>query len=297
VNSTPWVEQGLLYELHEKNHGSPTTCVAVHAPTLVMRSDTPSIVKMIERETARDPENASREYGAEFMTRGAGLFFDASAIARAIPPSDVLTSLNRSRMRYAAGADPGFTRDSATMVVVGTLDAKVYVIEVDEMRHEKGKPLVPSEVVGRWATIAKRYGIENVLSDIHYRESVREHLTAHGLKLSSAPDGQSGKRTMYEKSRTLMNEGRLILPPSNSRLITQLRAVVSRPTPGGGMTISSPRRGGAHGDIVSALVAAVFASQKLRSSFGNLSPLASPYGRDEDDEDATHKANRYGWSL
>ena len=40
-------------------------------------------------------------------------------------------------------------------------------------------------------------------------------------------------------------------------VLAQLREVISKPTSGGGMSISSPRKKGGHGDLVSALVGAV----------------------------------------
>lgn len=83
IESTPWAEAGLLYQLFADNFGAPKTALAVDAPTLTMRDDehTRGIVEM---EYERDPENARREFGAEFMTAGSGLFFDAEALERCL---------------------------------------------------------------------------------------------------------------------------------------------------------------------------------------------------------------------
>jgi hypothetical protein len=83
VASTPWAEGGLLYELFRDNHGDPDTALAVHAPTLVMRDDRATIA-LVHREQRRDPDNAAREFGAEFMTTGSGLFLDGAAVDRAV---------------------------------------------------------------------------------------------------------------------------------------------------------------------------------------------------------------------
>jgi hypothetical protein len=132
-----------------------------------------------------------------------------------------------------------------------------HVADVLELRPTKGKPLQPSAVVAEFAKVAKRYGAASVIADGHYRESIREHLTAHGLTIIAAPEGLNGKLETYARTRAVLHEGKLRLP-DNARLLTQLRSVLSRPTPGGGLSIISPRRAGTgHGDIVSALVLAV----------------------------------------
>jgi hypothetical protein len=83
LETTPWAQLGLVYELFDANYGKPTTCVAAHCPTLLMRSD-PRTVALVERERNRDPENARREFDAEFLARGVTTFFDLVAINQAI---------------------------------------------------------------------------------------------------------------------------------------------------------------------------------------------------------------------
>lgn len=83
IVSSPWVESGLLYDEFQKNHGAPVTALAAHCPTLVMRPD-PETAATVEVERERDPENARREFDAEFLTAGAGLFFDSGALSRCI---------------------------------------------------------------------------------------------------------------------------------------------------------------------------------------------------------------------
>jgi hypothetical protein len=57
----------------------------------------------------------------------------------------------------------------------------------------------------------------------------------------------------FVELRTLLHEGRLDLP-EHARLRSQLREVLSKPMPGGGTQIVSPKKAdGSHGDLVSAL--------------------------------------------
>ncbi len=83
VASTPWHEAGLLYEMWAKNHGKPTTCLVAHAPTSVMQ-DNDFTRDLIQRERLRDPENASREFDAEFVKSGTSIFFDPALIEASI---------------------------------------------------------------------------------------------------------------------------------------------------------------------------------------------------------------------
>ena len=45
---------------------------------------------MVARETTRDPDNAAREFGAEFMTGGAGLFLDSAAVDSSVDEEIIL---------------------------------------------------------------------------------------------------------------------------------------------------------------------------------------------------------------
>lgn len=129
-----------------------------------------------------------------------------------------------------------------------------------ELKPRPGQPLKPSEVVAKFAEIAKRYGVSYVVGDEHYREALKEHLNEHGLGIISVPGGITGKALTYSRTRSLLHDGKLLLPTSDysKRLVQQAGLVVARPTAGGGLSIRQARRTGlGHGDLVSAWVAAV----------------------------------------
>jgi hypothetical protein len=257
IASTPWAESGLLYDLFHQNHGRPTTALAVQAPTTVLRSDTRT-AEMVARERARDPENAAREFDAQFMAVGSGLFFDPSTIDRAF---DSYAEGN-AQGPCTVAADLAFTSDYSAFAAVASGGGSFSLVDCFTMKPERGKPLAPSAVMGKLAAFAKEYGASTVHADVHYQETVRETLGLAGISFAVAPVGQQGKTDQYSAVRSLFNEGRVRLPPVPG-LGTQLKAVVSRPTPGGGLKISSPRRaGGGHGDLVSALVLALWAAQQ-----------------------------------
>lgn len=257
IGSTPWAEGiGLLYDLFHANHGEPKTAIAAHAPTTLLRDDARTR-SMVERERERDPDNAAREFDAQFMSAGTGLFFDPTSLDAAVERNTVLPLVHLSSSVVAAGADFAFKSDSSALVVARLELEGVYrVTDMLEQRPERGKPLVPSKVVAAFAEVVRRYGATSVVADRHSEEAIREHLATHKLRLVAAPDGLAGKVETYTRVRALLLEGRVRLPES-PRLLNQLKAITRKVTAGGSMTISSPRRGGAHGDLVSALVLAL----------------------------------------
>jgi hypothetical protein len=258
VGSTPWAEEGLLWDLFDKNWNKPTTCLVAHAPTTLLRTD-PRILRIVEREYARDPENAAREFGAQFVSTGQRQFFDGPALAKTFV--DELPPLDPAKpCEVAFGADFGFVRNSATLAG-GTIQAGVRrLTALEEQKPAPGQPLVPSEVCADFAdTIADHQGDE-IAADGHYAESVREHMGERGITLLAA---STDKAAMHVDVRSLMREVKVLVPKSHplaDRLQRQLRAVKSRALAGGALSITTAQAAdGSHGDLASAFV--VWASQ------------------------------------
>ena len=76
---------------------------------------------------------------------------------------------------------------------------------------------------------------------------------------------------MHIVARELFHERRIALP-DDARLLREVKSVVSKPTTGGGLAISSPCVAGSHGDLCSALVLAMWASE-LASKQSALEPF------------------------
>lgn len=259
--STPWAEAGLLYELYRDCWGDPGAAIVAHAPTLLLRPDARTR-GIVERERLRDEDNARREFDAEFTTGGSGLFLDPAAVEACVDDTLILPCAPRVRGRSVAGADFGFRSDSSAIAVVEPQDGNVVLLTLEEERPKRGAPLRPSAVASTFAELAKSFLCTEITADSHYAESIREHLRESGLRLVMAPAGADGKTTTYLALRELVNGGRLRLP-RHARLLAQLKALTARPTSGGGLQISSPRRaGGGHGDLVSALVCAIWRAKR-----------------------------------
>jgi hypothetical protein len=158
------------------------------------------------------------------------------------------------------GGDLGLTNDSSTLAGVEVIGNELSLFELTEIRPEKGQPLKLSEVIGAFAEIVRAHGCSAFMADGWSREAAREHADKVGITIESAPEGRAGKVAAYLATRDALREGVLHLP-NNPRLRAQLRAVIAKPVAGGGLVISSPRRGG-HGVLVSGLTLAVWQARE-----------------------------------
>lgn len=250
IASTPWAEAGLLYRLWKSR---PEDVLVAHAPTLAL-NDSPTTRAIIKRAEEADPDNAKREFGAVFMTTGTTVFFESSSIDAAVTdepfvvqPGDVI----------AAGADLGFRSDSSALVLVAMRAGMLHIFDGREERPTDAAPLKPSVTIASFAAcISGR--CPYVMADRHYQEAVAEHLEEHGLIYAAAPTLPADT---YVRARMLLREGRMKIHPLpfRERLVQQMREVHGKPTSGGGMSIVHPRWAtGGHGDLVAALVLAVW---------------------------------------
>ncbi len=269
--STPWIEGvGLLEQTMAKNFGVHDRALCVQAPTRALNPNWDPTGELERDLREHDPDVATREIDAIALGGGAGLFFDPIAVTQSIDHDAPLEAPWRQDATvYGVGADFAFKRDSAALAIVARTGSGYTLARIEERRPKRGAPLKPSETVAEFAAVARGYRVKSAATDGHYVESVREHLRAAELQTMEVPGGSEGKSSMYVALRTLLNEGRFQMP-HHPRLERQLREVIARPTAGGAMSISSPRTSAGHGDLVSAVVAAVWMAQ-----FGVCEPYAS----------------------
>ncbi len=256
--STPWPIVSATSELFDRNFTAPSTALCARAPTLLMRDNDPIIAAMVASERERDELNAAREYDCAVVAAGA-LFFDPALIARAVSTVQIVPQRG-SWVRASAAVDLGFRIDPSALVVTQWQDGRLVVVHLEEMRPRPGAPLVPSEVIVRFAQTARDLGATFLVADHHYIESAREHSARVGLQVQAGAGGLRGKEQSFVALRDMFREGRIVIP-NDARLISQLRSVTSRALPGGGLAITSPRRAGQHGDLISALVLAAFSAR------------------------------------
>jgi len=259
VTSTPWAETGLLYRLWKDR---PEGTIVAHAPTLVL-NDSPVTREIVEQARVQDPDNAKREFDAEFMTSGTTVFFEGACLDAALSDEPFATKPGDI---IGAGGDFGFRSDSSALLMVALRGNTLHVFDGTEERPGAA-PLKPSVTVAAFAeTIAGR--CDYLMADRHYREAISELLEAHGLIYAPAPTQPADT---YVRARMLLREGRVKIHPLpfRDRLLQQMREVHGKPTSGGGMSIVHPRWAkGGHGDLCAALVLAVW--------FVSGEPIATP---------------------
>lgn len=248
--STPWAETGLLHRYWKER---PASAIVAHCPTLTLNDSEATRIIVSEAE-ALDPDNARREFGAEFMTTGTTVFFESASIDAAktdepfeARPGDII----------AAGADFGFLADSSALIMVARRGTTLHVYDGTEERPSEGMPLKPSVTVAEFAKkIAGRCSY--VMADGHNLATILEHFEEHGLIYSPAKEKPS---ETHVRARMLLRELRVKIHPLpfRDRLEQQMREVHGKPTSGGTMTIHYPRWAkGGHGDLVAALVLALW---------------------------------------
>lgn len=262
VASTPWAQSGLLYEFHRRNFGHPVDALAVHAPTLAMQ---PGMREAVEAARLLDPENARREYDAEFMSAGAGQFFDVPLLEACTDATLELPLRSLPGDQITAGGDFAFEADASALCIVHLRDGKAVVAELLELQPTIDRPLTPSATVAAFSDAIAWHGGTYLMCDAHYRQTVAEILAYRRLGFVEAPRVPA---EAFVRTRTLMRDGKVVLP-NHPRLLSQLREVIARPRPGGGLSITLPRHkhhsgggdpgtSGGHGDLVSAFVLAVY---------------------------------------
>lgn len=254
IASTPWAEAGLLHRMWKTR---PEDTTVVHAPTLAL-NDSPTTQAIIERARQSDPDNARREFDAEFMTTGTTVFFESSTIDAAMSDEPFAPQPGD---RIAAGGDFGFLSDSSALVMLALRGDILHVYAGTEERPENGAPLKPSRTIARFAeVIAKKCSY--VMCDGHNLAAILEHFEEHGLLYAPAPTTPS---ETHVRARMLLREGRVRIHKPNltadfvRRLEQQMREVHGKPTSGGKMSIVYPQWAkGGHGDLCAALVLAVW---------------------------------------
>ena len=272
LSSTPWDEAGLMYLEFVENHpapwcagahltqpGRPHRAIAAHAPTLLLR---PAAREMVEGEAARSPENSRREHGAQFIPIGTSQMFDPIRIAEAVDPTLRLGRPTRADATRAVGADLGLVHDAAAAAAVERDPEGYAVLDYLEI-FATAEKLLPSEVIDKMAGVAEAAGVDEVTGDSHAAPFMAEALWRRKIVFLQTPGGVTGNAELFGLTRDLLHERKLRLP-NDPRLLQQLREVKKRPLPSGGFRVEQPRKAtGGHGDIVSALVAAVWAASRL----------------------------------
>lgn len=257
IVSTPWLaDTGLLEQTIAKNFGTHEHALCCTAGTRALNPNWDPTGEIERDLREQDPVAATREIDGVPLSSGAATFFEPATLKNCTDDALTLPRAMQHGEVATAGGDFGFKRNSSTLVIAHRSKEVITVGDLLELQPATGAPLKPSEVVGAFAERLRGHaGLTLLMADGHYSESVNEHLANHKLGYIPAPTEVA---ETYVKVRALMREGRVKMP-NHPRLLAQLRAVQWRPNPGGSISIVLPKeRTGAHCDLVSALVLAIY---------------------------------------
>jgi hypothetical protein len=257
--STPWPAESYMSKLFDANFGKPVHALCAFGPTLMMR-DTPELRAARDTLMAADPARALLEFDC-IVTDVAGAFFEASTIDAAVS-----ATTPRARMqRVSAGVDLAFIKDMAGLVIVerqivgATAKVVVTAVDVTDPRREP-EAKKPNVVVSRFVAAARELGAQALIADGHFAPLLREHAANPDVAMAvvAAPTSPADQSAAEIYMRDLFREGLIVLP-SNSMLVGQLKSVLAKAMPGGLLRAVPPRRAGVgHCDLFVALRNAVW---------------------------------------
>lgn len=267
--STPWPAPSEMARLWDENFGHPVTGIASRASTLLMRDGDPSTAVKIARSRRRNPQKAALEFDCILAQGAAGQFFQPQLVKAALEGAPIVPKKDR----VSAGFDPAFVSDGCALAVVERQGARLVVLHLEVEDPEPDRPIVPSDVLGRYCDTVRGFGCYLISTDMHKLPLVREVAAAHGLQTFQGPKVEGTLAYLRE----VLREGRLQLPPGElgARLVADMGKVTFRPrTHGAGLQLAIPRDQAGHGDLLAALAQAVWMDQ-IR--FGPIVQLAKGF--------------------
>jgi hypothetical protein len=216
VITSPFGPSGLVYELYRKHYGQPNSeTLVVHAPTRALNPSFPQA--SIDAIAKDDPDNAAREYGAEWVDADSA-FLESTLLDAAMSRPDLF----REGRATVAAMDPA-TRGNAWTLSVGwsvphyeTTDGakrparKVVVAGVWQWVGTKKQPLSPREIFREMADILRPYGVSQIYSDQWSLDALADHAVSAGLRLA---EHEGDGMAPYVSLRTLLSNGLVELPP------------------------------------------------------------------------------------
>ncbi len=255
--STPWLAGvGILEEFLGRDFGTHVHALCVTAGTRALNPNWDPDHAIEDDLRAQDRDAAEREIDAIPLAAGSQLFFSPEAVKAAVKEHQPQRLERDPRALYGAGGDCAFKRNSSALAVVEARDGRFRLAALEEIKPTPGLALKPSAVVDHFAPVIVSFGVAALTVDSHERADVALELARYALDAAHDPN----KVESYIFARKTLHEGRVDLP-RHPRFERQLRDVVSKPQPGGGLTITSPKKAdGSHGDLVSAFVLALWAA-------------------------------------
>lgn len=273
--STPWGEWGLLYEFYRSDFNRCQTAIVAHAATTTMRDDAHTLA-IVERETKREPDNARREFGAEFAN-SESVFLPSELVDQAIDKGRDKSDRDAA-YHYACTVDLAAKHDLAA-VLVGHREM-VYRSDgppldhlvVDAAQHwtpakdgvltaiksavgaKPTRMLDVSEIEVAIAGLSAIYRTNGIVGDQWGAAFIHAQLKARGVAFREASSHNAEQTRRAADLITYFRQGRIRLVDGNPELIAHLKQAVVRRLPGGLLRFEAPQRKGYHDDYLKCLM-------------------------------------------
>jgi hypothetical protein len=183
--STPWTEEGELYDVHQRYYGQEApNILVVKAATTILRPNFDAATIRIAEE--RDPESAASEYGAVWRVAGGTLVrppaydacVDVGTFERA--PEEPLGD-----DYYTAAVDlsGGDGKDSAALSIGHVEEEEGPEVFIQDLLVEFTPPFDPGAMVAAFAAHCTRFGLTEVTGDAFSKGfAASEFLRRHGIE-------------------------------------------------------------------------------------------------------------------
>jgi hypothetical protein len=271
--SSPHARRGELWSIfsrHFGQNGDPLILVA-QATTRVMNATLPQSV--IDRAYARDPQNASAEYGAQFRS-DLEAFVSIEAITR-VTVNGRRELMPQPGITYAAFVDPsGGSADSMTLAI-SHYETSCETVIIDAVR-EVVPPFSPEQVVSEFAQLLKTYRVTGVNGDRYAGVWPIEQFSKFGIAYRN--DETPTKSELYGTALASINSARVELPDL-PKLAAQFVSLERRVGRGSRGSIDHPP--GMHDDVANAVAGAIAMTVGSPASTYNLAGFCD----DTDDND------------
>jgi len=251
IVSSPFLDSGPFFETIRAGK-TKHTFVVPPTPTWVA---SPLLTEDDTHALEANPRVWAREYAAQFGTEWENGYFvgliDACVDEEAPHGWDP-----EPKVDYVIAIDPAFSRDQFVAVVAHhEKDGLIMVDHIEVIEPEPGiEKLEPTYALERVKELAEAYDARAVVSDQHHFDSLASIGRRIGLYLDDQCWTASNKGPLFELTRTLMRDRKLLLP-NDAGLRRELASIGTRLLPSGHEAIQA--RPGMHDDRVTAMVMAV----------------------------------------
>jgi hypothetical protein len=183
--STPYGEQGLVYEKHRDNFGKDSDDVLVVKGSSMQFNPTLDEAQ-IAKELAADPEGARAEWEAEFRAN-LSAYIDRASLEYCIDRDVHERPFSRSH-RFHCFCDPGGGRHDAFAAAFAHAEGERMILD---RVFEWQAPYSPADCVDELVGYLKAYSIKTVTGDAYAAGWVENEFKTHGISYVKADKDKS----------------------------------------------------------------------------------------------------------